>query len=153
MKLIIMRGCPGSGKSYTARNLIKEFPSNIILSTDNFFNSKGEYKFDPTKLNYYHRMNQENAEKHMRLATKLILIDNTNIRLRDFKPYLESASRWYYSVEYREPDSPWWLKISPLLPIKDLSMAMFCAKEFCSRCEHNVPDTTIAHMLMNWEKV
>ncbi|PAV61981.1 hypothetical protein WR25_23222 [Diploscapter pachys] len=57
--LILMRGAPGSGKSHLAKSLLKEYSHGRIFSTDDLFTNKhGVYKFEPMKLEEYHKKNQ-----------------------------------------------------------------------------------------------
>jgi len=51
-KCVIMRGLPGSGKSYLAKKIASEWKDgeSVVLSTDDYFmNEKGEYVFDKAR--------------------------------------------------------------------------------------------------------
>lgn len=56
--MIIMRGLPGSGKSYKAKKLAQA-ENGIIYSTDDFFETTGKYIYDPSKIGEYHQKNQQ----------------------------------------------------------------------------------------------
>jgi tRNA uridine 5-carbamoylmethylation protein Kti12 len=62
-QVFILRGLPGSGKSYYAQNLADELATAdesqyLICSTDDYFlNEQGEYHFDKFKLPQYHNLN------------------------------------------------------------------------------------------------
>lgn len=125
--LVIMRGVPGSGKSTAARNLHKElnganlaeglpgyepsycdpnavYPVVKICSTDDVNErlNGGSYIFEPGFLGLYHGINQAAAHQCMKQRINLVIIDNTNIKRRDYKNYLEYAALWGYEVvEYK----------------------------------------------------
>ncbi|KAK5984223.1 hypothetical protein GCK32_022341, partial [Trichostrongylus colubriformis] len=54
--MILMRGVPGSGKSYLANSLATNH-GGVVYSTDDFFIRDGQYQFQPEKLEEYHRNN------------------------------------------------------------------------------------------------
>lgn len=90
MKVIIMRGVPGSGKSTWAANLAIKYDA-VICSADHFFvNEKGEYKWDPKKLDAAHEACKRKAEK-MLASGKSVVIDNTNIKKRMYRAYIYLA--------------------------------------------------------------
>lgn len=92
MKVKIMRGLPGSGKStYIKENYNETYTA--ICSADNYFiNDRGEYKFDVTKLNEAHVSCMRNyLIKIMFPTTDLIIVDNTNIRPEEYTPYIQVA--------------------------------------------------------------
>lgn len=99
-----MRGLPGSGKSTEARKLAAEHihkcgSSVAICSTDRFFMESGEYVFNRGMLGQYHELNQDHAEECMRFRVELVIIDNTNIKHRDMKPYKDIATKLGYEIE------------------------------------------------------
>lgn len=104
MILILMRGWPGSGKSTAAqkiKNFFKLLNYNVkIFSTDDYFiNEKtGEYEFNSAFLKRAHQWNQYRTKKAMEKHTDVIIIDNTNLKLWEMKPYLEMAIEYGYSV-------------------------------------------------------
>ena len=61
--LIIMRGCPGSGKSYLASKLSR---GGAVLAADDFWMDNGEYKFDPERINEAHLWNQARVIEAMK---------------------------------------------------------------------------------------
>ena len=103
-KLILMRGIPGSGKSTLARQIAGEFmcgkgKSVAICATDDFHMVDGEYVFDALRLHEFHLANWDRARKFMSMNVELVIIDNTNVRRRDMKPYIETAEHFRYTVE------------------------------------------------------
>jgi NEDD4-binding protein 2 len=131
----IMRGLPGSGKSYLANQLSKEDDS-IVLSTDNFFMKNGEYHFNPKELGVAHKWNQQQVEESMKNGRTLIIIDNTNTQAWEAREYVKLALKYDYVIAFVEVNT-WWAK--------DVNE---CAK----RNTHNVPINSIKAMLNRWEE-
>lgn len=89
--LVIMRGVPGSGKSYLAHQL-KE--NGVVLSTDDYFiNYQGQYVFDRNLLGAAHEWNQKRANKELKAGTSPVIIDNTNLETWEIQPYIIMALR------------------------------------------------------------
>lgn len=101
--MIIMRGLPGAGKSYTAqtiRNYADDHCEVISVSADDYFyNDRGDYRFDPSKLPQAHG---ECFRKAVSWATatvlptrsRLIVVDNTNISAWEVAPYMALAQAY-----------------------------------------------------------
>ncbi|ORX44666.1 P-loop containing nucleoside triphosphate hydrolase protein [Piromyces finnis] len=135
--MIILRGLPGSGKSTLAKSLLNNYKSQgIILSSDDFFIENGVYKYDSSKIVDAHRFNQNRCREHCGKGTTPIIIDNTNVRYREAKVYIEMAIQYGYDIQVREPDTPWWKR-------RDV-------KELAKRTIHNVPEERIYKMLDRW---
>lgn len=83
--LYIMQGVPGSGKSTIAHRLCA-----LVCSTDDYFMEYGEYKFNPTKLAYYHSLNIEKVIRNLDKGLSVV-VDNTNIKKIHAKPYIDAA--------------------------------------------------------------
>lgn len=105
MKMILMRGLPGSGKSYRAKELAGE--NGVVLSTDDFFMVDGQYKFAPKFLPAAHAWNQQNADLIMASKVETVVIDNTNTQLWEMRPYVELATKHGYDIEIRHSCTPW----------------------------------------------
>jgi len=132
-KLIICRGCPGSGKSTLAKQLAGE--TGQIFSTDEFFMKDGKYNFNSQLLGRAHNWNQARAEKAMQDGVTPIIIDNTNVKGRDARSYVENGLKYGYDIKFQEPDTPW----------------KFDAEELAKRNQHGVPLESIERMIKNWE--
>ena len=142
MKMIIMVGIPGSGKSYTARQLVD---NGVILSTDDIFNGytypsgSGSgveggvplYLWDRSVLGSAHHINQIKCGQALSRGISPVIIDNTNLTKKEREPYEKLAGLFGYSVEIKESDAPW--KDDP--------------NECFNRCTHDVPLKTIEEML------
>lgn len=141
--LILMRGLPGSGKSYLAKQIIDRgigYPncSDFILSTDDYFVDQrtGRYVYDRLKLTQAHEWNHQRAYKTMSEGISPVIIDNTNLQAWEMKPYAMMAVNFGYSVEIVEPFTHW----------------AFNDKELARRNLHEVPKIKIKEMLERYEK-
>ncbi|NXR34206.1 N4BP2 protein, partial [Zosterops hypoxanthus] len=134
--LVLLRGVPGSGKSYLARNLLEDNPGGIILSTDDYFYKHGQYHYDPDCLGEAHDWNRKRAKEAFERRISPIIIDNTNIQAWEMKPYVTLAQEFKYKVMFREPDT-WW-KFKP--------------KELERRNIHGVCKEKIKRMLERYER-
>ena len=104
--LIILRGLPGSGKSYLGSKL--KGNHGLIVCADDFFTEPdGTYNFDPSKLGEAHQWCHRVAKKGMEGRVSPIIIDNTNTELWEMKPYVAPAFRLGYHIEFVEPQTPW----------------------------------------------
>jgi hypothetical protein len=152
--LFIMRGPPGSGKSSTVMQLVKD--GGQVFSTDDFFGSGEEYIQRMTQarklqmMPFYHQLLQEKVMNAMSEGVSPIVIDNTNITLEHMKPYVFAAKYFEYEVRFIEPNSPQWKKIKPLLYFKDKDKLLALAKELEELNKHGVPAESIYDMLNQW---
>jgi len=94
----IMRGVSGSGKSTLAQQLAGA--NGIIHSTDSYFyDSNGNYQFDPSLLGDNHQKNytafRDSLGKH-----DVVICDNTNTQEWEYEGYVRSAEAAGYQVVY-----------------------------------------------------
>lgn len=139
--LVILRGLPGSGKSYLARKIVEitvgtQDYHKFIFSADDFFMRRGTYQYDPTKLQDAHGFNQSRAFDAMRRGISPVIIDNTNTQMWEMKPYAMVASQNAYIIEILEPDTRW----------------AFNERELSRRNTHGVPRVKLKEMLMRYDK-
>lgn len=139
--LIILRGLPGSGKSYLARKIVEISVGsrdyhNFIFSADDYFIRRGVYQYDPMKLQDAHSFNQERAFDAMKRGVSPVIIDNTNTQMWEMKPYAVVAAEYAYIVEILEPNTPW----------------AFNERELSKRNSHGVPRIKLKFMLERYER-
>lgn len=134
--LIVLRGLPGSGKSTYAREVVREVGAGVILSSDDYFlDAAGNYVFDSKKLKDSHIWNQTRAASAMRAGQRLVIIDNTNVRKWEAKPYVKVAVEYGYNVAFREPPLSW----------------VYSLDELMKRDDKKVPRKTMERMQKDWE--
>ncbi|NXL83581.1 N42L1 protein, partial [Alectura lathami] len=117
------------------RQLKCDYPSAVVLSTDDFFARNGVYVFEPDFLEDAHKWNQKRARKAMKNGKSPVIIDNTNIHAWEMKPYVMMARENSYEVIFREPDTPW----------------KFNVRELMRRNIHDVPRQKIEQMKEEYE--
>ena len=96
MKLTLIRGIPGSGKSTRAEEI--QDSNAVICEADDFFNmNDGTYKFDPKHLDDAHKLCQAEAAYFLFRGNNVI-VSNTSIYMRDIKTYWLIAKK--YGAEF-----------------------------------------------------
>ncbi|KAI9031217.1 hypothetical protein DFJ74DRAFT_426356 [Hyaloraphidium curvatum] len=141
-RMFIMRGAPGSGKSFLAKQILGlrtagATSRGVILSTDDYFDQDGRYVFDRTLLGAAHEWNRQRCESECERELGTVIVDNTNVCRWEARPYVELALRYGYEVQVLEPSTPWWIARS----VPDL----------IARNTHGVPEESIRGMLDRWE--
>lgn len=153
-KLVLMRGLPGSGKSTLARDIALDHlhyggSSVSICSTDDYHMVDGEYVFQPDKLGHFHKMNQEKVRNQIRAGVELVIVDNTNIKRKDMKPYIDAAEEFKYSIEEvvvgKEVLRP---SLEDANPHRFMDYILMCAQ----RNTHGVPRDVIEKMARNFQE-
>lgn len=97
MKVSIMRGLPGSGKTTHAKTL-----SRVIISADIFFvDSDGRYRFNPELIKEAHNFCLRQFIKALD-GTENIIVDNTNLNVWEVAPYYRITEAFNCEVEIVE---------------------------------------------------
>ncbi len=130
MKVILLRGASGAGKSTYIKN---NLPNAYVASADHYFQKDGTYKFDPNQLGMAHKWCMRSFIAYLSRADKDVAVDNTNITTLEWFPYYRVAEA--FCAEF---------SIVELVP-KDASI--------CIRNIHGVPFETIKRMASNFEQV
>lgn len=109
MKIKVMRGVPGSGKSTYAKKIAQEALDMeflpIICSADDFFMVEDQYKFDVTKLSEAHKYCLRKFMLAVQDRHDPIVVDNTNINIEDIAPYVAVGEAFGYEVEVIQVDT------------------------------------------------
>lgn len=134
--LVIMRGLPGSGKSFLAKKMAETYTyeSKAIFSTDNYFMVNGKYIFNPDLLGIFHKKNLKAVSEYLKATVPgyaTAIVDNTNTTWKEIKPYCQVARETNHSICFVEPDTPW----------------KYDLDELVKRNSHGVPRESIARML------
>ncbi len=146
--LFITVGPPGSGKNYTAEQLM---PKENVFSTDDYFMQDGIHNFDASKIKVAHEWNRNRVELAMRKGIAPLAAANTNITEWERRPYRFLASKYGYDVEILFSDSPWFKKIHPRLI--DGTFTDSDVMEFYVRNSHNVPFDVIKNVICQYVSV
>lgn len=138
--MIIMRGPPGCGKSFLAREIIDtttkdHWSDHIFSACDFFYNQGGCFDFNRLHIRKSHQWNQARVQSHARNGWSPIIVDNTNIMKWEMNDYLKIAVQYGYLVEIVHPNTSW-------SKTPDALVAMNI---------HDVPRATIERMISNYE--
>ena len=142
---VLMRGLPGSGKSYATDQVLKEFGgrdrADHVFSTDDFWiqdildmkrllNQQGRTdtafldqvmkekyreRWNWNKLGEAHKWNFDRFVDAVDKGVTPVIVDNVNSAAKEMRDYAECAKAGGYEIMIREPSSPWWQEHSPLL--------------------------------------
>lgn len=150
--MILMRGLPGSGKSFTAKQVGK---GGAVYGSDEFFMihdpKAGEktYQFNEKLLGHAHLWNEGRVKAAMRKGISPIVVDNTNVKFEYAKPYVDAAKEYGYEVRIQEPESPWWKEhFGPDMTPEQESALI---QKLLQKGQHDVPEDRIREMLSKWE--
>ncbi|CAF3566125.1 unnamed protein product [Rotaria sordida] len=107
--MFLMRGLPGSGKSTIVTILKRIYSKSVVVcSADNYFiDSQGNYNFNRDKIGEAHLRCQQQTEDACKNNILAVIVDNTNIRMDECKPYFQKASNYGYIVIIVEPRTNW----------------------------------------------
>lgn len=94
----ILRGLPGSGKSTEASKIAKD-PESVICSADNYFIKNGKYTFNAKELPNAHYFCAKLFMQALKDGVNCVVVDNTNIKKRDYRDYLAYAEQYGYTVK------------------------------------------------------
>ncbi|QQX82079.1 AAA family ATPase [Shewanella sp. KX20019] len=143
---IIMRGLPGSGKSYWVSHFIdsKAKQSELngttasvgVFSTDQYFFKNGTYQFNAKLLSKYHQMNLSAFIEAMADNVPFVICDNTNMALWEYQPYQAAALALGYEIRIQQIGVP-----------IDVEHQRLCAQ----RNSHGVPLNSIKRMAALFE--
>lgn len=136
-KLIILRGAPGSGKSFLTKNLdtIPFLSSAEICSADDYFDTDGVYKFNKDSLQKAHDFCYNTCVEYLHKKYQNVVIDNTHSTLREYAKYLNAGKCFNYTT----------------IVLEIHCKTKECVDIFHKRCTHGVPISECQKMLSRWE--
>ena len=105
MKLIVLRGLPGSGKTYFSNTL--DFSEKEIISNDILRVSNGSYEYNSLNNNSIYQQNFKKLKELMSNKCKLIIIDNCNLSFNTLKIYKDFSEKFdyeYYQIYFEKPN-------------------------------------------------
>lgn len=91
----LLRGIPGSGKSFLANILSKQ--GYYHIEADQYFMVRGEYKFEREKLKEAHNWCQHEFEMLASSGCNIV-VSNTGIKRWEIEPYIEMAKKFEYKI-------------------------------------------------------
>lgn len=107
--LVLMQGISGSGKTTEAQKLVRHCKQEgipcVYASADVLRTSRGKYTFNAEENAKLHRKVQGLAASAMRHGVSFVIVDNTNIKRKDVKPYLDLAEKYDYDVHVNRIDT------------------------------------------------
>ncbi len=124
MKVVIMRGVQGSGKSSWVKN---NYPDSIVCSADNFRYKKGIYVYKKEETALVHEQCLKLfATSIVQSPDRTLVVDNTNINVHDMSHYYKLAQAFERKIEI-------------VLIMADPKMA-------AKRNLHNVPEEAVIYL-------
>ena len=103
MKVIILQGVPGSGKSFYANEFVAHANvKSVICSADDYFYELGggtKYAFDASKLGQAHGACFRRFIGAVRSEVPVVVVDNTNTTVSEISPYVLGGEAYGYEVE------------------------------------------------------
>lgn len=105
--ITIMRGLPGSGKStWVANNRKEAVAADAVCSADNFLIDNGKYIWSPERLEPAHFACKAKFRNLLINKAEHIVVDNTNLRIRDMGGYISMATDHKRDFEIVIIDTP-----------------------------------------------
>jgi predicted kinase len=141
-QLLIMRGLPGSGKSFEVEKLRRHYqiPYEQIFASDDwwvrdvlaemrasppdqvdhdYYNEliKETYRsrWSPDTLGQAHGWNYGRFRGAVEAGVPMLIVDSVNGKARDMRGYVKLGEAHGYTITIWEPTSPWWLDHKEML--------------------------------------
>ena len=139
ISVVILRGLPGSGKSFLSHNCSEHLSSAskfTICGADDYFMEEGSYKFKPNLLPKAHTYCLSQFLNALSSEKEIVVVDNTNSQLWEYQIYVylcEILGCNYQILEVPCPTST-------------------IAEMYRSRCIHNIDPPAMERILHRWEE-
>ena len=137
--VIIVRGLPGSGKSFLARNCSEmlKCPSQVaICGADDYFMEGDSYRFNPDLVPKAHTYCLSQFLEALTNGKELIVVDNTNSKLWEYQIYSYICEILGYDCYILEVPCP----------------STTLAEMFRSRNVHNIDSSVAMKIFHRWEQ-
>ncbi len=159
-RLVLMRGLPSCGKSWTAKR-IAEDEQGVVLEFDSFFEVQSEdgsggvrFVWDREKLNEAGQAHMREVRGAIDAGVSPIVVDDDHRPGSSNKALVAYALMNRYAVEFAEPDSDWWKTIKALLEDKHANAEALgrWAQKLCllNRETHGVELRTFVSRMERW---
>lgn len=97
MKVDILRGIPGAGKSRFVRG---QYPGATVLSTDDYFvGADGVYWFNPADIGLAHGRCFRLFIEALQRGDSQVVVDNTATSIAEIAPYVLGSQAYGYDAE------------------------------------------------------
>jgi hypothetical protein len=93
LKLYLIRGISGSGKTTYAKQLMKQDPSLSHYEADMFFYKNGDYVFNPALLKDAHLWCKNKTEEDLSNG-KSVIVSNTFTQKWEIDPYIQLGKKY-----------------------------------------------------------
>lgn len=133
-RVYLMRGLPGQGKTAVASALAAGHDAVLVVSADHFFTKPdGTYEWFREGLAAAHEWCRSQYEAAIKTDTNVIIVDNTNIKRRDFKFYEDLALEAGYQFF-------------------EITVGNLDVEASAKRNKHGVPRETLERMAKEWQR-
>lgn len=99
-KVIILQGCPASGKSTWAREFVKGKKDWVIVNRDSIREGRGDY-WIPEQEKFISELEEFHIRKALEYGLNVI-IDATNLNPKTLKKWEDIVAELEVEVEYKE---------------------------------------------------
>jgi hypothetical protein len=119
-RLILMRGLPSCGKSWTAKEIAAQ-TGGVVFEFDSYFEGAegAEFHWSQRKLPQARALQYQKVSEAVDAGISPIIADDDHKPGATAKAISAYALSHGYKVEFAEPTSPWWKAIRLLLKDKE----------------------------------
>ena len=156
--MILMRGLPSCGKTYTSRKLARAGGAHIEF--DQFFYTQmgadpNSYDWSEQELSNARNWNLERIKAAVDEGVSPIIVDSDNTVCGFTKQYVVYAVERGYEIQFKDPESPWWRTIRQLLDNRESNARELRAwagiLTTLSESMHRVPLQAILQRIERWK--